>query len=53
LLILVTRRGKEVSESGREVERLEEVLREVEIYVEVEKRKAEEQVKIVGELREN
>lgn len=49
LLILVNRRGKELSKNVKEVERLEGCLREVEISAEVEKRA---QVKAVEDLRE-
>jgi DNA repair exonuclease SbcCD ATPase subunit len=49
LLILVNRRGKELSKNVKEVERLEGCLREVEISAEVEKRA---QVKVVEDMRE-
>lgn len=55
LLILVNRRGTELVKSGREVERLEALLKELEAKVEIEKivkdERDEEQVKVMGELR--
>jgi chromosome segregation ATPase len=55
LLILVNQRGKELVKSGREVERLEALLKELEAKVEIDKigkdERDEEQVKIVEELK--
>lgn len=56
LLNLVNRRGKELVKSGREVERLEVLLKELEAKVEIERigkdERHEEQVKVVEGLRE-
>lgn len=56
LLILVTKTGKEVARNGKEVERLESLLRETEIQSEVEKRgkkeEEERQMRVVEESRE-
>jgi hypothetical protein len=56
LLVLVNKRGKELVKSGREAERLEGLLRDLEEKMEGEKRAREEervtQLKVVEELRE-